>query len=264
MSAPDPENPALARALICSRCGGPFAAGSETCPWCQAGIALEDRHLSAVCERCSKRLDKAASFCGGCGFAVRAQALRRLPANAACPRCRATLRLRAVDTREITECSSCGGMWLVPDDFAALCERAEEGGSVRRALLATLPPTQPVAEQRVAYLKCVACSEPMHRRNFGGGSGVIIDVCKDHGVWFDHTELVRVMDYARDGGLERAREREERRLAEERARRADSPAPSPPLPPFSRERGPFEISLFEGDLVSLLAGLASRLLSGRR
>jgi hypothetical protein len=45
-------------------------------------------------------------------------------------------------------------------------------------------------------------------------SGVIVDVCKKHGTWFDLGELPRVLAFVAAGGLERSR----RRTAEEEAR----------------------------------------------
>lgn len=69
------------------------------------------------------------------------------------------------------------------------------------------------------YLACIRCSDRMTRRNFGGSSGVLIDVCKDHGVWLDHTELERILEYVRSGGLARARQREALR-AESQVERA--------------------------------------------
>lgn len=48
----------------------------------------------------------------------------------------------------------------------------------------------------------------MNRLNFGKVSGVIVDVCKPHGTWFDAGELTRVVAFASAGGLERTRERE--------------------------------------------------------
>ena len=45
----------------------------------------------------------------------------------------------------------------------------------------------------------------MHRRNFASISGVMIDVCRKHGVWLDHSELERILAFVREGGLDRAR-----------------------------------------------------------
>jgi hypothetical protein len=41
----------------------------------------------------------------------------------------------------------------------------------------------------------------MHRRNFGKSSGVIVDVCTFHGVWFDDKEVKEVLDFCTSGEL---------------------------------------------------------------
>ena len=40
----------------------------------------------------------------------------------------------------------------------------------------------------------------MNRRNHGRSSGVILDLCVDHGVWFDADELARVLAWIEKGG----------------------------------------------------------------
>jgi Zn-finger nucleic acid-binding protein len=45
----------------------------------------------------------------------------------------------------------------------------------------------------------------MNRRNFGGQSGVIVDVCAKHGTWFEAGELPRALEFVESGGLTRAR-----------------------------------------------------------
>ena len=46
----------------------------------------------------------------------------------------------------------------------------------------------------------------MYRRNYGRRSGVIIDLCKKHGAWFDADELPRILNWIRSGGLLKANE----------------------------------------------------------
>jgi Zn-finger nucleic acid-binding protein len=78
------------------------------------------------------------------------------------------------------------------------------------------PPRQPLAAERVRYLPCAECRQLMVRRNFGGASGVILDVCGRHGLWFDHGETEKVLEFVRGGGLAREKSRE----LEQAARRA--------------------------------------------
>lgn len=72
--------------------------------------------------------------------------------------------------------------------------------------------------QTVVYRPCAACGEMMNRINFAGSSGVVLDACRPHGVWFDPEELARIVAFVRDGGLDAARERELRRLQDETRR----------------------------------------------
>ncbi len=86
-------------------------------------------------------------------------------------------------------------------------------------------------EPRTSYIPCPECTSLMNRKNFGGMSGVIVDVCKRHGTWFDLGELPRVLAFVAAGGLERARAR----AAEEEARtqreaRAQTAAVTPMTP----------------------------------
>ena len=60
----------------------------------------------------------------------------------------------------------------------------------------------------------------MNRRNFGQRSGIVIDTCKEHGIWFDARELGTVLRWIRQGGEDRAAQRraDETRHAERQAR----------------------------------------------
>jgi Zn-finger nucleic acid-binding protein len=110
----------------------------------------------------------------------------------------------------VHDCARCGGQFVEVAAFRDLLERrALDVGVVRprtdvRAIAAP-----------VRYVACPVCRALMNRRNFGGTSGVIVDVCAKHGTWFDRGELPRVLAFVESGGLAHLRERE----AEERQRR---------------------------------------------
>lgn len=146
----------------------------------------------------------------------------------------------------MTECSGCGGLWLTAALLDELCGEAERAGIAHAA------PALPAArlEPDPRYRPCPGCAALMARRNFGGSSGVVIDVCREHGVWLDPEELEHVLAWARAGGLE-----QERRRRVERARRAVASAPegcgpTPPVP--ARSAG-------GGGLLEALSWLAQRL-----
>jgi hypothetical protein len=89
---------------------------------------------------------------------------------------------------------------------------SEEMGTVPHAPVPGAPqgpaarPAQP-ARAGGAYRPCAVCGALMNRRNYGRSSGVIIDVCQKHGIWFGVDGLPRLLAWIRDGGEERARQR---------------------------------------------------------
>ena len=52
----------------------------------------------------------------------------------------------------------------------------------------------------VRYRPCAVCSDLMNRSLFGHRSGVIVDRCRDHGVWLDAGELRQLLEWTRAGG----------------------------------------------------------------
>lgn len=211
--------PHAPRHLRCSNCGGALAAAAPACPWCAAEVALEEKELSAICPGCGARMAERARFCMECGIAIQPQALYALAESAACPRCAGSLRQRELAGAAIVECAACGGLWLTQARFDEFCASSEARETVGVALGHLARPGQVnQADAQVRYLPCIACGEFMMRRNFASVSGVILDVCRKHGVWLDHSELERVLAFVREGGLDRARRLEKERLALERAR----------------------------------------------
>ena len=114
------------------------------------------------------------------------------------------------------ECGTCFGLWLDPATFDKISRDSEQ----RAAVLAAAVPLDPQKNslQPVRYRPCPTCREPMSRTNFARCSGVIIDVCHPHGIWFDANELQQIVKFVQEGGLDVARSREHEALAEERRR----------------------------------------------
>jgi Zn-finger nucleic acid-binding protein len=73
-------------------------------------------------------------------------------------------------------------------------------------------------ETNIRYVPCPVCAQLMNRINFANCSNVVVDVCRDHGTWFDRDELRRIVEFIRGGGFDRAREKEIREIEEQRRR----------------------------------------------
>lgn len=206
----------------CSACGAPRTGAATACDRCGSSFTLADRDLQGTCPACLTRVGRASRFCPACGTAI-----RTAPATATdrtCPACGPSARLtrRPLDggfARD--ECERCAGLWLDAGAFRELVARAESfaSGLHGPAERAGPDPAEGTGTRGPMYRPCVSCGTLMQRQNYGRRSGVIIDVCRDHGAWFDAHEIARILDWVRAGGLDRARAAE-REQADRAARRA--------------------------------------------
>lgn len=134
-----------------------------------------------------------------------------------CPRCRVEMSSVTLGATGVLECDRCLGLWLNVASFEKICAEREEQSAILG--LASPAPVHAVSEtSKVNYVRCPECSQLMNRVNFARCSGVIVDVCKGHGTWFDRDELSRIVEFIRQGGLEASRNREKAALEEERRR----------------------------------------------
>lgn len=239
------QTPHSPRALRCSGCGANVAADAKSCAYCSAEVTLEERRLTAVCPKCFARTGRDARFCMECGVAISTQALFAVAEGVGCPRCKGELHARGVAKASFVECATCGGLWFGHDDFVSVCASAEQESLAEQ--FHYTPAALPTAGvNHLAYAPCVVCREFMNRRNYASASGVVIDICKHHGVWLDRGEIDKILAFIRKGGLERARHRQIEKLEEERRRlRADRAAASgAPASRGHRGDGLFGVGLF--------------------
>jgi Zn-finger nucleic acid-binding protein len=209
-----------ASVVRCSACGGPREAHQASCQFCGADFTLHERDLDTVCPKCLARVSDRAKFCHHCGTKLMPEPIAADATELACPACGPPHHLadRRIGQISVLECGRCAGFWLAGETFKQLTERASSEAIDVDQLLgsAGVHPAQPAEAgeepARWRYRKCPSCGRMMHRRNYGHQSGVIVDVCKDHGVWFDADELPRILNWIRSGQKAKA---EEQRAAEE-------------------------------------------------
>ncbi len=122
-----------------------------------------------------------------------------------------------IGSEEVRECGKCHGLWIEIAAFEKICANREQQAVVLGR--ASPAPAIDLRETtKVNYVPCPECTQLMNRINFARCSGVIVDVCKGHGTWFDQNELSRIIEFVRAGGLEVKRAREKAELQEERRR----------------------------------------------
>lgn len=194
----------------CSACGAALAAGAEACAYCRSVVGAGAGRL--VCPECFARNSGDARFCRSCGVEFRPQPVLSGGEPVSCPVCAIDLTPRSLASLAVQECERCRGLWVPATNFDALVEHAREGARERASdgLRADTPP-QLTSGGRLAYRACPICRQPMHRKNFGRVSGVVIDWCRADGTWLDANELEQIATFVNRGGLDRkaAVEREE-------------------------------------------------------
>jgi Zn-finger nucleic acid-binding protein len=224
-----------AAVVRCSSCGAPRAEGSTACQFCGADFTLHERDLRGVCPECLARVSEHAKFCHHCGTLLAPELVAGDETPLICPVCGEERRLtsRRIGDVTVLECDHCAGLWLGTENFKQLAERASsEGAELDRLFIPTqaraahLDAPEQRARKQWHYRACAVCGKMMHRRNYGRRSGVIIDVCKEHGIWFDADELPRILAWIRSGGKAKADEDlAARKAREERLQRATRPRP---------------------------------------
>jgi Zn-finger nucleic acid-binding protein len=124
------------------------------------------------------------------------------------------------DDLYLAECGSCHGVWVSRESIDRMVA-SHADDSLLLALAPGIAATRAaravgVGDTNVRYRPCPECSTIMNRVNYARISGIIVDVCRDHGTWFDVHELPALLDFVKRGGLDRARARETEALANER------------------------------------------------
>jgi len=185
-----------ARVYQCPVCGA-FAHDRErTCRHCTSLLA------TLRCGQCFELNFPDDLHCRGCGLELGLAPFAE-PSEQSCPDCKLPLQAFRAGAGELYACERCGGQLVTHGLLRSLVEQREvlgsalpSGADMRRGN----PLTDPVH-----YRPCPGCGQLMNRKNFGGTSGIVVDVCVAHGTFFDPGELPRVLDFVRRGGLAKAR-----------------------------------------------------------
>ena len=155
--------------------------------------------------------------CPHCGAAASPATPAELP-SLKCPRCKVEMASITIGGEAMRECEKCSGLWLDVAAFERVCASREQQSAVL-GLASTVPGhavNLSAAPIQVCYIPCPQCAQLMNRMNFAHCSGVIVDVCKGHGTWFDASELRQIVEFIRAGGLELSRQKEKRAIEFER------------------------------------------------
>ena len=199
-----------AETLHCPNCGAAVSSDSSKCAYCNARLA------TVACPSCFGMMFVGEKFCSHCGAVAQRTELGP-DGKMLCPKCNGSaMQTVKVGKSSLWECPACEGMWLDATTLEVICAEKDQQAAVLG--MASAPREAAHVETSFRYVPCPVCRQLMNRVNFAKMSGVIVDVCKAHGTWFDRDELRRLVDFIRAGGLEKARARQNADLEAERQR----------------------------------------------
>jgi Zn-finger nucleic acid-binding protein len=199
-----------AQTLNCPNCGAAISSDSPQCRYCESKLA------TIACPSCFAMMFIGSRHCPHCGAAA-AQATAAELSVLKCPRCKSDMASITLGAVAMRECERCAGLWVEVAAFEKICADREQQSAVLGAALPApahqIPSGNP---DKVRYVPCPQCGQLMNRINFARCSGVIVDVCRGHGTWFDRDELSGIVQFIRGGGLEVSRQKEKTELEFER------------------------------------------------
>lgn len=163
----------------CKSCSAPLPANSNRCIYCaiRNDVDLQGKYAFSVSNVQSERL---------------------------CPRCDTpmqTISLKTGGNLYIERCDLCFGLFFDPGEMQILLENTVTGVfDINLQQLVNINKDRFQTQKEIKYVKCPVCQVLMNRVNFGRRSGVIIDQCKQHGIWLDSGEITHLMEWKKAGG----------------------------------------------------------------
>ncbi|MEA2073399.1 MAG: zf-TFIIB domain-containing protein [Campylobacterota bacterium] len=169
----------------------------------------------AKCTHCSAPLPKSGIVCEYCGvrndidLGKKKFVNLRPHLNRECPIC--SIKLQTINVGEkldffIERCESCYGIFFDPNELEEMLEFSVKGSKNVDLIKLAHISENPRYVDILTYRKCPVCKKTMHRKNFMKRSGVITDVCFEHGVWLDSGELRHIMEWIKVGGMTKLEE----------------------------------------------------------
>jgi len=165
----------------------------------------------SLCQQCSAPLPANTDKCIYCGtrndvdlHARRDYDVVRRQSELLCPHCDKplqTIDLHLDGSFLIERCETCFGLFFDPGQIETLLDNSvSDVFEINFEHLDNINKDRFQGNKPVKYVKCPVCHVLMNRNAYGYRSGVIIDRCRNHGVWLDSGEITHLMEWKKAGG----------------------------------------------------------------
>jgi Zn-finger nucleic acid-binding protein len=205
--------------MNCKDCGAPLPANSNICSYCGC---LNDVDLRAM-QASIRKGPESDRVCPHCGIKMQ------------------TIDLGLGGEFLIERCDKCLGMFFDPNEIEALIDQSVKHvyGIDQQRMEQIIEEEQISRPAAIKYIRCPVCGEMMNRRNYGARSGVVVDECRQHGIWLDGGELSQIMKWVKAGGRLHDEKRQLEQLKEkQRNLRRDKMTSQAGLDDFGFQHGP--------------------------
>lgn len=175
------------------------------CPSCAAPIPSH----GVVCTYCGQRIDVDLQ---GSGRSIAPNDLE----SYLCPDCEIPLEAMYIESTNgtnekslvVNRCSNCLGLFIQRNVLDMILEtKVRQPSEIDYRLLTNLENSNRSLVKGWRYRPCPVCRTLMNRKLHGKRSGVIVDSCRDHGIWLDAGELRQLLEWSRAGGEKLNQER---------------------------------------------------------
>ena len=211
-----------AAVVRCSSCGGARGPDQEPfCRYCGSSFTLHEQDLNTICPCCFTRISSKSKFCHSCATPIIADQDEFEDTELKCPSCDdSLLHSRKMQDHSFTlkECNQCAGIWISAKIFKLLEKKAQAqaaSGIHQENIEQISNSAKENSNPTKYYRKCPECEIMMHRKNYAKSSGIVVDVCSDHGIWFDIHELDEILNFIRSGELLRHHQKTSRKAQQQ-------------------------------------------------
>ena len=221
----------------CINCGAPLPSNSIKCEYCGS---QNDTDLKGIHDFTTEKPES----------------------DRTCPNC--NISLQTIDLKIdgkflIERCEECFGLFFDPGELEALLEASvTHVYTINLKKLDNINIAMAPRATNVVYIKCPVCSDFMNRVNFGTKSGVIVDICKDHGIWLNAGKLRHLFEWKKAGGKLLHEQREvEKNEMEKREQERKGYLDTMDLSYYSMSDSHSRPRKYDIDIIDILKGITS-------
>jgi len=217
----------------CTSCSAPLAANTNICLYCRTRNDIDLQHRYDY----SKHSHESDRTCPHCDIPLH------------------TINLNIDGGFYIERCDQCFGLFFDPGEIESLMEHSVSPVfNINDQQITNISNERYQKHKKVKYVKCPVCRTFMKRTIYGHRSGVVIDQCKEHGIWLDSGEITQLLEWKKAGGQILHEKVAQRKEHQKRTN------PPPPPPKYQREFSTYEVPNDAGaELVESVLGLLGKL-----